>query len=370
MNKVIRFLLLSDVFIITGFGLIAPILAIYINENLIGGTMLRAGIASAIFLITKSIIQIPFSKFVDKKDEYFDLMWLLLGALLVCIVPFIYIFSDTIWGIFFAQFLYGIGSAFSYPTWLKIWNSHLDSHHETFEWSVYSSAIALSSAFASVFGAWISEIFGFITTFAFVGIISFVGFVMLGYLRKYINHEKNHVHGILLEFPELRQMFNYDCGASVTQNVLVYYGKEIREDILIHEEKTNSKVGTPLHNIVKEFRHFGLKTIQREMTLEDVKKFLRGSIPVILLLQAWTEKEKIDWINDWDDGHYVVAIGYDHEKIYFEDPSSFERTYLTFEELRKRWHDIDVAGQKYYNYGIAVYGRKPKFSNHKIIHMD
>lgn len=370
MNKVIRFLLLSDVFIITGFGLIAPILAIYINGSLVGGSMLRAGIASAIFLITKSIVQIPFSKFVDKKDEYFDLMWLLLGALIVCIVPFIYIFSYTIWGIFFAQFLYGLGSAFSYPTWLKIWNSHLDIHHETFEWSVYSSAIALSSAFASIFGAWISEIFGFVTTFAFVGIISFLGFSMLAYLRKYITHEKNHVHGILLEFPELRQMFNYDCGASVTQNVLVYYGKEIREDALLKEEKTNPKEGTAIHNIVKELHHFGLKTIEREMTLDDVKKFLRGSVPVILLLQAWTDQEKVDWNNDWEDGHYVVAIGYDHEKIYFEDPSAFERTYLTFEELRKRWHDIDVRQEKYYNYGIAVYGKKPKFSNHKLIHMD
>ena len=370
MNKVIRFLLLSDVFIITGFGLIAPILAIYINENLVGGTMLRAGIASAIFLVTKSIVQVPFSKFVDKKDEYFDLMWLLLGALTICVVPFIYIFSDTIWGIFFAQFLYGLGSAFSYPTWLKIWNSHLDTHHETFDWSVYSSAIALSYAFASVFGAWVSEMFGFIITFVFVGGISFLGFAMLAYLRKYITHEKNHVRGVLLEFPELRQMFNYDCGANATQSVLVYYGKEIREDIVLRQEKTTPQDGTAVQSIVKELHHFGLKTVHREMTLDDIKKFLRSKVPVILLLQAWTEKEKVDWKNDWKDGHYVVAIGYDHEKIYFEDPSSFERTYLRDEELRKRWHDIDVGGKKYYNYGIAVYGKKPKFSGHKIIHMD
>src|SRR3989338_3063963 len=129
MNKIIRFLLLSDIFIITGFGLIAPILSVYIKDNVSGGSILAAGIASAIFLITKSIIQIPFSNYVDEKDESSDVSWLILGGFIICVVPFIYIVSTSIWGIFLAQFLYGVGSAFAYPTWIKIWNSHLDTSH-------------------------------------------------------------------------------------------------------------------------------------------------------------------------------------------------------------------------------------------------
>ena len=190
------------------------------------------------------------------------------------------------------------------------------------------------------------------------------------YLRGLIVREKKQIQGVMLEFPELRQTFNYDCGASVLESVLVYYGENVREDYLVKNANTNKNDGIFVENIVKTFRSFHLKTVHREMTLTDVKKYLRNHVPVVLVLQAWTDKEKVDWKHDWEDGHYVVAIGYDQEKIYFEDPSSFERAYLTFEELRKRWHDIDVNGKKYYNYGIAAYGKVPKFSKHTIIHLN
>ncbi len=178
------------------------------------------------------------------------------------------------------------------------------------------------------------------------------------------------VQSIILDFPQLRQTFNYDCGDIVIESVLAYYGIEVREDVLINQVKTNISDGTRIENIIAIFHKYNLQSYSREMLVDDIKEYINQNIPVILVLQAWTEQEKVDWKNDWDDGHYVVAIGYDREKIYFEDPSAFERTYLTFEELRKRWHDIDVSGQRYYNYAIAVYGKKPKFSNHKIIHMD
>ena len=53
MNRTMKLLLLSDIFVLTGFGLIQPILAIYINDGEIaGGNMLTAGIASSLFLLT------------------------------------------------------------------------------------------------------------------------------------------------------------------------------------------------------------------------------------------------------------------------------------------------------------------------------
>ena len=54
MNRTIKLLMFSDIFVLTGFGLIEPILAIFIKENLVGGTIFAAGLASMIFLVTKS----------------------------------------------------------------------------------------------------------------------------------------------------------------------------------------------------------------------------------------------------------------------------------------------------------------------------
>ncbi|MBI4114869.1 MAG: C39 family peptidase [Candidatus Niyogibacteria bacterium] len=173
----------------------------------------------------------------------------------------------------------------------------------------------------------------------------------------------------IITFPQLRQTYSYDCGAKALQAVLVYYGIEIREDYIIEHAKT-SKTGTPIRGIINVAQKYGLKTDSREMTLKDIQDFIKKKIPVILVLQAWTEQKNVDWEKDWIDGHYVVAIGYTKDKILFEDPSSFERTFLKYNELEKRWHDADTNGKKYFHYGIAIFGRPHTFKSKKIIHMD
>ncbi|MBU1445706.1 C39 family peptidase [Patescibacteria group bacterium] len=173
----------------------------------------------------------------------------------------------------------------------------------------------------------------------------------------------------IITLPQLRQTYGYDCGAKALQAVLVYYGIEVREDNIIKTAKTTSK-GTPIQGIITIAQKHGLKTESREMTIRDVKNYIKKKIPVILVLQAWTAKKKVDWEKDWTDGHYVVAIGYTKDKILFEDPSSFERDYLKYDELEKRWHDVDANGKKYFHHGIAIFGKKPKFNRDKVIHMD
>jgi ABC-type bacteriocin/lantibiotic exporter with double-glycine peptidase domain len=160
---------------------------------------------------------------------------------------------------------------------------------------------------------------------------------------------------MIKNFPELRQVYSYDCGATALQAVLIYYGFDVREDKLMELAKTN-KDGSSPENILKVFKHFKLKAkLIRRMSLAELKRYLDQGRPVIIALQAWSGQKK-DYAQSWIDGHYVVAIGYDHQKIYFEDPSSVNRTYLSHQELLTRWHDCDANGKKYYNLGIVALG--------------
>ncbi len=173
----------------------------------------------------------------------------------------------------------------------------------------------------------------------------------------------------ILDFPILRQTFDYDCGAKALQSVLVYYGVEVREDTIIKLAHTNKDIGTPIEGIIETIEKYGLKYVSKSMNISEVKDFIDKNVPVIVVIQAWKDKKNVDWKNDWDDGHYVTIIGYDSEKIIFEDPSSFEKTYLTCDEFLKRWHDVDSKGKKYFNHGIAVFGKEHKFDSEKLIHM-
>jgi len=173
----------------------------------------------------------------------------------------------------------------------------------------------------------------------------------------------------ILKFPRLRQSYEWDCGASAIQAVLAYYNFDVREEVIIKLAKTDQQ-GTLPAGLKKVAKAYKLKFTAGRMDLKDIKKYLDRRTPVILLLQAWAKKEKIIWENSWRDGHYVVAIGYDFRKIYFADPYNFRPTFLNYEELDKRWHDIDRHGKKYFNWGMAVLGKPAADQLTRPVHMD
>jgi predicted MFS family arabinose efflux permease len=192
MNTTIKVLMLSDMFVLTGFGLIDPILAIFIKENLIGGTILAAGVASMLFLVTKSMLQLPFSRYVDRHDDKKKL--LIMGTFLISVVPFMYIMARDITAIWMAQILYGIGSGMAYPTWLGLWSTHLDTRHESFEWSLYSTATSLGIGVVAIIGATIAEFVSFTYVFLLVGALSFMGCMSLFALERKEKLHKLHIH--------------------------------------------------------------------------------------------------------------------------------------------------------------------------------
>ena len=182
MNKTIKYLMLSDLCIMTGFGLIAPILAIFIKEDMQGGTIFAAGFATAVFIITKSIIQLPFSRYVDKHDD--KLRWLKIGTFGLSLVPIFYIFATTVGHIYVIETFHGLVSGLTFPTFLGIWSTHLDKGHESFEWSVYSTLVGVGAAATAAIGGIFAQSIGFNLTFLLVAAFSFIGFFMLFALEK------------------------------------------------------------------------------------------------------------------------------------------------------------------------------------------
>lgn len=174
-----------------------------------------------------------------------------------------------------------------------------------------------------------------------------------------------------IDFPNLRQTFEYDCGAKTMHAILAYYGINTNEYDVLRIARTTPKLGTSLHGILAVAKHFRLSARIEEMSLEKLKKYIDLKMPIILLVQAWPKHTVKNWKKHGADGHYVVAIGYDKNKIYFEDPYSILRTYLTYKELEERWHGWgDSRKVLRYNVGIVVQGRKGLYSSIRSVHMD
>lgn len=181
MNRILKILIAGDAFLWAGIGLISPILAIYIKDNLIGGSIAAVGIASMIFLLTRVTLQLIFSRIFYPKDRF----WMVLfGTFFIALTPFIYLFSREVWQIFLAQLVYGFGAGLSYPAWFSLFASNLTKGKEGSEWSIYSAWVGITTGVSAFVGSWIASRLGFDFVFLLAGLLGLTGLFILFNLQK------------------------------------------------------------------------------------------------------------------------------------------------------------------------------------------
>jgi len=174
-NKVIKVLILSDFYLIMGDGLVAPIFAIFLTNQILGGDIKVAGYAAAIYLIVKSLVVIPFGKYLDKNHgEKDDLWFIVIGNTLGAIAVFGYIFSSQPWHIYLLQVIYAVGMGMNVPAYSAMFTRHIDKGKEAFDWSVRSCLIGLGAGVAGALGGIVASYFGFKTLFVGTGIFIFL----------------------------------------------------------------------------------------------------------------------------------------------------------------------------------------------------
>ncbi len=184
-NSVIRILTISDVITISGFGLISPIFAIFIVGSIEGGSIEVVGIAMTIFLLTKSLGQIPAGIIIDRiKGENDDFWAMFVGSLCYSLIPLLYIFISTPIQLYIVQFFYGLSVALTYPSWYAIFTRHIDHHREGIEWGVYNTLIDLGAAGAAAIGGFVASKFGFVPLFVVISMMSFIGSAFLLLIQK------------------------------------------------------------------------------------------------------------------------------------------------------------------------------------------
>jgi hypothetical protein len=131
----------------------------------------------------------------------------------------------------------------------------------------------------------------------------------------------------------------------------------VRQDTLIVELGTNATIGTRWWEIVRDAEARGLEAESRTgMAERDLEADLDRGVPVVLAIQAWADDPPADaagWAARTEDGHYVIAVGYDVGRFYFEDPAMFGMGYIGRAELEACWHDFDEFGTELEHFGIA-----------------
>lgn len=203
LNKIIRYLILSDLVFYTGWGLISPIFAIFIIDSIIGGTAFVVGLAAAINLISRSLLRIPFGMYADKsqKKSYHIMVW---GLFILALLPLAYIVSKYPWHIYLTQAVLGVASAMTTAGWTSIFSKHMDKGKESTEWGFDAVAVGLGPGIAAALGGLAVTYFSFNWVFVAVTAIGLIGVFLLLAIRKSVMKDGRGT-GILFVPHELRR---------------------------------------------------------------------------------------------------------------------------------------------------------------------
>ena len=171
-------------FVVLAGGFFAPIFAIFITKSIVGASLRTIGFALALYGISKSILQIPMARYLDKhKGERDDFYALIAGAIVAAVYPFCLLFISKVWHIYALEVFVGFGDASLMAAYYSLFARHVDKGSEGFEWSLFSvGGLTISSAIGGAVGGILGDMFGFHLLFLISGVVNSIVFFVLLFL--------------------------------------------------------------------------------------------------------------------------------------------------------------------------------------------
>ena len=200
-NRIIKTIVVADFFYNSAFASFGPVFAIFITQQIAGGSAKVAGFAASIYWIVKSLFQLPIARFLDKTDGERDDFWaLFLGYFLSGLVPLAYIFASKPVHLYVIHGFYGFIMAWAVPAWYSIFTRHVDKWRISFEWSLDSVfSVGLAAATATALGGYIADRFGFNILFLLASVVSIFSSLLLLGLFNHLAPKKQHQPRVLPE---------------------------------------------------------------------------------------------------------------------------------------------------------------------------
>jgi predicted double-glycine peptidase len=162
--------------------------------------------------------------------------------------------------------------------------------------------------------------------------------------------------------PAVAQPDDYSCGAAALLAVCSSYGVGPRKiEAFKRRLRTDPDRGTDFRQIIREAEALGLDVDWKHgMTTAELEAHLLRGRPVICAIQAYAGDTAVyEDRESNENGHYVVAIGFDRDDFFFMDPSlGRRRGFLPRTEFVRRWHDNEGSREGpdvHERLGIAVF---------------
>ncbi len=187
LSGVVIKLITADFFLHSGWGLIAPIFAIFITDQIAGGSLEIVAFVVATYWIVKSTAQPFLANVLDLiKGEKDDFDFLVYGTYINALVPLGYFFATQVWHVFLLEIIRGLTMACIVPAWYGIFTRHINKGWEAFSWSIQSTSLGFATGLAAAFGGLIATFLGFKYVFILIFVFKITSATILFRARKLI----------------------------------------------------------------------------------------------------------------------------------------------------------------------------------------
>lgn len=188
MRKGLSLLLKASALTILAGAMFGPIYAVFVQE--IGGNLLTAGSAYAVFAIVTGVLIFAISRWEDhvKHKEFL----IIFGYGLGCLGFLGYILITEPIHLFIVQIIFGIAGAVGTPAFDGMYSKFLERGKFVSEWGLWESMFYIISAIGALTGGFIAENFGFRFLFGIMLVIALIGFFvsLLLHFEKYTLHKE------------------------------------------------------------------------------------------------------------------------------------------------------------------------------------
>ena len=165
LNRPLRILLSTNALILLAGAMFGPIYAIFVER--IGGDLLDASYAFAVFAVAAGLTTLLSGKFSDKVKN--SELIVVLGYAIMGIGFFCYLFVSSIFLLLIVQVIIGLGEAIYSPAFDAVYSKHLDNHKSGQEWGAWESLNYFTTAIGAVIGGLLVTQFGFDAIFILMG---------------------------------------------------------------------------------------------------------------------------------------------------------------------------------------------------------
>jgi MFS family permease len=171
MRMGLKILLFAEACLTIAAGMLGPIYAVFVEE--IGGNILDASSAWAVFMLTMGIIVLMIGRWEDKLKHQEKMV--IIGYVVRAVGYLGYIFVYNQPALLLVQIMLGLGGALNIPAYDALYTKFLDRGKEASEWADWEAMYYIMTAFAALSGGVLAYYYGFRILFMIMFIFSLIG---------------------------------------------------------------------------------------------------------------------------------------------------------------------------------------------------